>query len=174
MAKRTRLYFATDLHGSSKCFRKFLNAGPTYGADILILGADLGGKAIQGIVRGTAGRWHARFVGTIVLTVLNPIRISIRAAIRISRACLLGACIDAIRKPIPVPVALADHGTPAMRRNAGLGRALVLNVGDAISITIRATTCGLHARLFRTRVRCISHHIIVAVGERRRCRFCRI
>ena len=64
MARRTRLYFATDLHGSSKCFRKFLNAGPTYGADVLILGADLGGKAIQGIVRGAGGRWRARFVGT--------------------------------------------------------------------------------------------------------------
>ena len=64
MARRTRLYFATDLHGSSKCFRKFLNAGPTYGADVLVLGADLGGKAIQGIVRGAGGRWHARFVGT--------------------------------------------------------------------------------------------------------------
>ena len=64
MASRTRLYFATDLHGSSKCFRKFLNAGPTYGADVLVLGADLGGKAIQGIVRGSDGRWRARFVGT--------------------------------------------------------------------------------------------------------------
>ena len=64
MARRTRVYFATDLHGSSKCFRKFLNAGPTYGADTLILGADLGGKAIQGIVRGTGGMWHARFIGT--------------------------------------------------------------------------------------------------------------
>ena len=64
MAARVRLYFATDLHGSSKCFRKLLNAGPTYGADILVLGADLGGKAIQGIVRGTGGRWHARFIGT--------------------------------------------------------------------------------------------------------------
>ena len=64
MAKKTKVYFATDLHGSSKCFRKFLNAGPTYGADVLVLGADLGGKAIQGIVRGVGGRWHARFVGT--------------------------------------------------------------------------------------------------------------
>ncbi len=64
MARRTRVYFATDLHGSSKCFRKLLNAGPMYGADVLILGADLGGKAIQGIVRGSGGRWHARFVGT--------------------------------------------------------------------------------------------------------------
>ena len=64
MAKPTRLYFATDLHGSSKCFRKFLNAGSAYRADVLVLGADLGGKAIQGIVRGARGRWHARFVGT--------------------------------------------------------------------------------------------------------------
>src|SRR3990172_6022557 len=64
MAKRIRVYFATDLHGSSKCFRKFLNAGPTYGADVLILGADLCGKAIQGIVRAPGGRWRARFVGT--------------------------------------------------------------------------------------------------------------
>ncbi len=64
MATKTRVYFATDLHGSSKCFRKFLNAGPTYGADVLVLGADLGGKAIQGIVRGPKGQWHARFIGT--------------------------------------------------------------------------------------------------------------
>jgi Icc-related predicted phosphoesterase len=64
MGKKTRVYFATDLHGSSKCFRKFLNAGPAYGADILVLGADLGGKAIQAIVRGPGGRWHARFIGT--------------------------------------------------------------------------------------------------------------
>jgi Icc-related predicted phosphoesterase len=64
MARRTRLYFATDLHGSSKCFRKFLNAGPTYGADVLILGADLAGKAIQGIVRGADGRYRCRFIGT--------------------------------------------------------------------------------------------------------------
>jgi uncharacterized protein len=64
MGKKTRVYFATDLHGSSKCFRKFLNAAPTYGADVLVLGADLGGKAIQAITRGTGGRWHARFIGT--------------------------------------------------------------------------------------------------------------
>ncbi len=64
MGRRTKVYFATDLHGSSKCFRKFLNAGPAYGADVLVLGADLAGKAIQGITRGTGGHWHARFIGT--------------------------------------------------------------------------------------------------------------
>ena len=38
MARRTKLFFATDLHGSSKCFRKFVNAGPIYRADVLVLG----------------------------------------------------------------------------------------------------------------------------------------
>jgi len=64
MASRTKIFFATDLHGSSKCFRKFLNAGPFYGADVLVLGADLAGKAIQAIVRSPNGRWRCRFIGT--------------------------------------------------------------------------------------------------------------
>ncbi len=64
MAKRTKVYFATDLHGSSKCFRKFLNAGQVYGADVLVLGGDLAGKALQTIVRQPGGRWRCEFVGT--------------------------------------------------------------------------------------------------------------
>ena len=46
MAKRLKLYFATDLHGSDKCFRKFVNAGEAYGADALVLGGDVAGKAM--------------------------------------------------------------------------------------------------------------------------------
>jgi Icc-related predicted phosphoesterase len=64
MARRTRLYFATDLHGSSKCFRKFVNAASVYGADVMVLGGDLAGKAIQSIVRGPNGTWHCSFIGT--------------------------------------------------------------------------------------------------------------
>src|SRR5512135_712385 len=64
MARRTRIYFVTDLHGSSKCFRKFINAAPIYKADVLILGGDLAGKALQTIVRQGDGRWACRFVGT--------------------------------------------------------------------------------------------------------------
>jgi Icc-related predicted phosphoesterase len=61
---RTRLYFVTDLHGSSKCFRKFINAGPIYKADVMILGGDVAGKAIQSIVRGPNGTWTCSFIGT--------------------------------------------------------------------------------------------------------------
>jgi Icc-related predicted phosphoesterase len=60
---KTKLYFVTDLHGSSKCFRKFINAAPIYKADVLILGGDLAGKAIQAIERQGGGRWRARFIG---------------------------------------------------------------------------------------------------------------
>ena len=64
MAKKTKVYFATDLHGSSKCFRKFVNAGTAYGVDVLVLGGDIAGKALQTIVRGNDGRYRCSFVGT--------------------------------------------------------------------------------------------------------------
>ena len=63
MAGATRIFFATDLHGSSKCFRKYINAAPIYKADLLVLGGDLAGKAIQTIVREAGGRWRCRFIG---------------------------------------------------------------------------------------------------------------
>jgi Icc-related predicted phosphoesterase len=64
VARATRVYFVTDLHGSSKCFRKFINAAPIYRADVLVLGGDLAGKALQTIVRGVDGRWRCTFIGT--------------------------------------------------------------------------------------------------------------
>ena len=64
MASQTRIYFATDLHGSSKCFRKFVNAGAAYGVDVLVLGGDIAGKALQTIVRGPGDRYRCSFVGT--------------------------------------------------------------------------------------------------------------
>jgi Icc-related predicted phosphoesterase len=64
MARKTRVYFATDLHGSSKCFRKFVNAGAFYGVDVLVLGGDVAGKALQTVVRGADGRYRCTFIGT--------------------------------------------------------------------------------------------------------------
>ena len=45
-----KIFFATDLHGSEVCWKKFLNAGKFYGADVLICGGDMTGKAIVPIV----------------------------------------------------------------------------------------------------------------------------
>jgi Icc-related predicted phosphoesterase len=63
MAKGTLVYFVSDLHGSSLCFRKFVNSTQVYKPTVLVLGGDLAGKAIQSIVRGPKGLWHCTFVG---------------------------------------------------------------------------------------------------------------
>ena len=57
-----RILFVTDLHGSEVCFRKFLNAAPVYGADVLIIGGDICGKFLVPILldehgRGTSELW---------------------------------------------------------------------------------------------------------------------
>ena len=49
--RRTRIFFATDIHGSETSFRKFVNAGKFYEADVLILGGDVAGKLLVPIVR---------------------------------------------------------------------------------------------------------------------------
>ncbi|HEX5468928.1 MAG TPA: hypothetical protein VFW80_07760 [Gaiellaceae bacterium] len=54
-----RLFFATDIHGSETCWRKFLNSGRHYEADVLVLGGDMTGKALVPIVDDGRGRWHA-------------------------------------------------------------------------------------------------------------------
>ena len=46
----TKLFFATDIHGSDICWSKFLNAGKFYEADVLILGGDMTGKAVVPII----------------------------------------------------------------------------------------------------------------------------
>lgn len=54
----TTIFFATDIHGSDICWNKFLNAGKFYGADVLILGGDMTGKAIVPIVEQGGGRYQ--------------------------------------------------------------------------------------------------------------------
>jgi uncharacterized protein len=45
-----KVFFATDMHGSEVCWKKFLNSAKFYGADVLICGGDMTGKAIVPIV----------------------------------------------------------------------------------------------------------------------------
>src|SRR5919106_214610 len=40
------MFFATDIHGSEVCWKKFLNSGAHYKADVVILGGDMTGKAL--------------------------------------------------------------------------------------------------------------------------------
>jgi Icc-related predicted phosphoesterase len=52
-----RLFFATDVHGSEICWKKFINAAKFYDAQLLILGGDMTGKAIVPIIAQGAGRY---------------------------------------------------------------------------------------------------------------------
>jgi len=45
-----KIFFATDLHGSEVCWKKFLNSARFYDADVLICGGDMTGKAIVPVV----------------------------------------------------------------------------------------------------------------------------
>jgi uncharacterized protein len=49
-ARRFRLFFATDIHGSEPTFRKFINAGKFYNVDVLVLGGDITGKMLIPII----------------------------------------------------------------------------------------------------------------------------
>jgi Icc-related predicted phosphoesterase len=51
-----KIFFATDIHGSETCWRKFLNAAAFYKADLVILGGDVTGKVMVPIT-AHAGYW---------------------------------------------------------------------------------------------------------------------
>lgn len=57
------IYYASDVHGSEQCWRKFLGAGRFYGVGALIMGGDLTGKAIVPIARQATGEYRATFLG---------------------------------------------------------------------------------------------------------------
>lgn len=63
--KPTRVFFTTDLHGSTVVFKKFINAGKFYEAQVLILGGDMIGKMIVPIVSQGSGHFSANYLGKI-------------------------------------------------------------------------------------------------------------
>jgi len=58
-----RIYYTTDLHGSEKCWRKFMAAPKYYQADVIIVGGDITGKFIVPIIELPKGRYEATFLG---------------------------------------------------------------------------------------------------------------
>jgi uncharacterized protein len=56
-----RILFATDVHGSERCFRKFVNSGPLYEIDYLILGGDITGKLLVPIVKKGDGTFDCQY-----------------------------------------------------------------------------------------------------------------
>ncbi|MEE9599293.1 MAG: hypothetical protein V3V66_02425 [Anaerolineales bacterium] len=58
-----RIYYTSDLHGSEKCWRKFLGAPKYYNADVVMIGGDITGKFIVPIIHFPKGRVEANFMG---------------------------------------------------------------------------------------------------------------
>jgi Icc-related predicted phosphoesterase len=58
-----RVFYTGDVHGSERCFRKFLNAAAFYDADVLILGGDITGKMLTPVVEEKPGRFVATVLG---------------------------------------------------------------------------------------------------------------
>jgi Icc-related predicted phosphoesterase len=62
-SKPTRLYFATDVHGSERTYKKFLNAGKFYEASVLVMGGDITGKMLVPIIDQGNGNYRATLQG---------------------------------------------------------------------------------------------------------------
>ncbi|MDY6827547.1 MAG: metallophosphoesterase [Bacillota bacterium] len=56
------IFFATDVHGSEICWKKFINAGKFYNADIIILGGDMTGKALVPFIKNDKGKYKVNFL----------------------------------------------------------------------------------------------------------------
>jgi Icc-related predicted phosphoesterase len=59
----TRIFFATDIHGSERCFRKWLNAGKVYEANVMILGGDITGKSLKPLCKIDDETWQGEVGG---------------------------------------------------------------------------------------------------------------
>jgi len=57
------IFFASDLHGSNVCFKKLLNAVEFYGANVLVMGGDMTGKAMMPIAEQPDRTWLAFSAG---------------------------------------------------------------------------------------------------------------
>jgi Icc-related predicted phosphoesterase len=76
-----KIFFATDIHGSETCWRKFLNAAAFYKADMVILGGDVTGKVMIPIVAHT-GYWQVTVRGQTVRMETNEELEAIQTQIR--------------------------------------------------------------------------------------------
>jgi Icc-related predicted phosphoesterase len=63
--KMTRLFFATDVHGSERTYRKFINAGKFYGVNVIVMGGDISGKLMIPIIKEGNGNYRATLQGNV-------------------------------------------------------------------------------------------------------------
>lgn len=61
----TTVFYATDVHGSERTWRKFLNAAAFYKADVLVMGGDVMGKLTIPLIREAGGTHRATIHGRV-------------------------------------------------------------------------------------------------------------
>jgi uncharacterized protein len=61
--RETRIFFVTDVHGSTRCFLKFINAARVYEPDVLLLGGDITGKRVVPLVKQSDGTYEGHLAG---------------------------------------------------------------------------------------------------------------
>jgi uncharacterized protein len=62
-SKPLRIYYASDIHGSERLWRKFLNAPKVYKAPVIVMGGDVTGKAIVPLVEQPDGGYEMDLFG---------------------------------------------------------------------------------------------------------------
>lgn len=82
--RKVRIFYAADIHGSERAFRKWLNAARVYRADALVFGGDITGKIVVPIVRFGADRLVAELHGEPVEVSEGPELDELRGRIRAS------------------------------------------------------------------------------------------
>lgn len=65
VSRSTTVFYATDVHGSERTWRKFLNAAAFYGADVLVMGGDVMGKLVIPVIRESGGDHRATIHGRV-------------------------------------------------------------------------------------------------------------
>jgi uncharacterized protein len=58
-----KVYYASDIHGSDRLWRKFVNAGAFYDVDVLVMGGDITGKAVMPIIKEREGLRAPELIG---------------------------------------------------------------------------------------------------------------
>jgi len=58
-----RLFFATDIHGSESCFKKFIYAAKVYKCNTIIMGGDITGKKIIPCIKQSDGSYTLDWLG---------------------------------------------------------------------------------------------------------------
>jgi len=70
----TRIFFATDIHGSELCFKKFVAAARFYSTNVLILGGDITGKLMIPIAKAGPDSFNSQLRGQLY-TLRGPVEL---------------------------------------------------------------------------------------------------